>query len=154
MGGREVESGTAATLTCEMTGLTPADALTVTWLTGDGEQIVASGITFDPPNDSKGKCWSDNVRIEPRKSPFHSPFSRRSVVCYVDLKGQRLPLTPLGLCPRPRGVCSRGSRSALPSPSQPFPMKCTRHERLDHEKQWLLQHPIKFECFRSGERSR
>ena len=70
MAGTEVKSGTAATLTCKMTGLNANEPLKVTWLKEDGKPIDdPSGITFVPPNGDPGKCYSDdNVMIlEPLK---------------------------------------------------------------------------------------
>ena len=47
MAGREVGSGTSATLTCKITGVT--EALTVTWLKSNGEEIsTGGGFTVNP----------------------------------------------------------------------------------------------------------
>ena len=89
MDGVEVKSGTAATLTCKMTGLTADKPLTVTWVKGDGSAIDddAQGITYSPAKDATGKCYSDNVRIEftiillpPSSYPLY-------VISFADLRG-------------------------------------------------------------------
>ena len=63
MDGTEVRSGTPATLTCKMTGLLANEGLKVTWLNGNGTEITAPGITYDPPNGAVGKFYSDYVKI-------------------------------------------------------------------------------------------
>ena len=63
MDGVQVKSGTAATLTCKMTGVNGDAALTVTWLKGDGGELTEQerttlGITIP---DSCER-YSDRVR--------------------------------------------------------------------------------------------
>ena len=58
MDGKEVKTGTAATLTCKMTGLDADKHLTVTWLNSDDTAIREDqGITLVPAADASGKCY-------------------------------------------------------------------------------------------------
>ena len=94
MDGVEVKSGTAATLTCKMTGLTADKPLTVTWLRGNGDPIAddAPGITYDPAKGTAGKCYCDNVRIKFRIILLYSSSYPLDVISFADLRAQRLRL--------------------------------------------------------------
>ena len=93
MDGVEVKSGTAATITCKMTGLTAEKPLTVTWLNGDGSDIGNDqGITLVPTDGSPGKCYSGNAMIKRKRFPFpicHLTFFRDKS---CNLRDQRLSL--------------------------------------------------------------
>ena len=94
MDGVEVKSGTPATLTCKMTGLTADKPLTVTWLKGNGDPIAddAPGITYDPAKGTAGKCYSDNVRIKFRIILLPPTSYPLDVISFADLRAQRLRL--------------------------------------------------------------
>ena len=66
MDGVEVKSGTAATITCTMTGLDQDKPLTVTWLDGDGNTVDSGTATLEPLASTPGKCYTDNVGVNLR----------------------------------------------------------------------------------------
>lgn len=58
MNGKEVKTGTAATITCAMSGLDAEKPLTVTWVNADGTAIQDDqGITLEPAAGAGGKCY-------------------------------------------------------------------------------------------------
>ena len=58
----QVKSGTAATLTCKMTGVN-GDALTVTWLKDDAELTADDRTTLGITTPASGKLYSDRVEL-------------------------------------------------------------------------------------------
>ena len=59
MDGKEVKTGTAATITCKMSKLDADKHLTVTWLNAADDTAIRNdqGITFFPAADAPGKCY-------------------------------------------------------------------------------------------------
>lgn len=77
MDGVEVKSGTAAAITCKITGLTANEPLTVTWLKENGDPITGvAGVSTVPAAGTDGKLYSDYVMIKlrsKRSSPIGGP---------------------------------------------------------------------------------
>ena len=63
MDGVQVKSGTAATLTCKMTGVNGNTPLTVTWLKDDKELTADDLTTFGITTPASSKRYSDRVEL-------------------------------------------------------------------------------------------